>query len=40
MSWFEQGMVFMISGVWIGIVHGLESYLMYGLGWWMDWKGA
>jgi hypothetical protein len=22
------------------VVDGLERYLVYGLGWWMDWKGA
>jgi hypothetical protein len=39
MSWFEQGMLGMVPGVRIGIVDGLERYLMYGLGWWTDWKG-
>jgi hypothetical protein len=33
-------MVGMVSSVRIGIVDGLERYLMYRLGWWMDWKGA
>jgi hypothetical protein len=30
----------MVPNVRIGIVDCLEGYLMYGLGWWMDWKGA
>jgi hypothetical protein len=33
-------MVGMVPGVWIGIVDCLERYLTYGLGWWLDWKGA
>jgi hypothetical protein len=31
-------MISMVPGVWIGDC--LEGYLVYGLGWWMDWKGA
>jgi hypothetical protein len=30
----------MAPGVQIGIVDYLKRYLMYGLGWWLDWKGA
>jgi hypothetical protein len=30
----------MVPDVRIGIVNCLERYLMYGLGWWLDWKGA
>jgi hypothetical protein len=30
----------MVLGVRIGIVDCLERYLMYELGWWLDWKGA
>jgi hypothetical protein len=33
-------MVDMVTDVRIGIVDGLKRYLVYGLGWWMDWKGA
>jgi hypothetical protein len=29
----------MVPDVRIGIVDGLERYLVYGLGWWTDWKG-
>jgi hypothetical protein len=31
-------MVGMVTGVWIGIVDCLERYLVYRLGWWLDWK--
>jgi hypothetical protein len=30
----------MVPSVRIGIVDCLERYLMYGLEWWLDWKGA
>jgi hypothetical protein len=40
MSWFEQRMVDMVPGVWIGIVDDLKRYLIYKLGWWTNWKGA
>jgi hypothetical protein len=40
MSWFEKRMAGMVPGVQIGIVDCLERYLMYILGWWLDWKGA
>jgi hypothetical protein len=30
----------MESSVRIGIVDCLERFLMYGLGWWLDWKVA
>jgi hypothetical protein len=33
-------MVGMVLGAWIGIIDCLERYLVYGLGWWLDWKGA
>jgi hypothetical protein len=33
-------MVGMVPGVQIGIVDCLDRYLVYGLGWWLDWKGA
>jgi hypothetical protein len=33
-------MVGMVPSVRIGIVDCLESYLMCGLGWWLDWNGA
>jgi hypothetical protein len=33
-------MVGMVPGLRIGIVNCLEMYPMYGLGWWLDWKGA
>jgi hypothetical protein len=33
-------MVGMVLDVRIGIVDCLEMYLVYGLGWWLDWKGA
>jgi hypothetical protein len=33
-------MVGMVLGVQIGIVDCLDRYLVYGLGWWLDWKGA
>jgi hypothetical protein len=32
-------MVGMVPSVRIGIVDCLESYLMCGLGWWLDWNG-
>jgi hypothetical protein len=32
-------MFFMVPGVRIGTVDCLVRYLMYGLGWWLDWKG-
>jgi hypothetical protein len=40
MSWFEQEMVDMVPGVRIRIVDGLKRYLVYRLGWWLDWKGV
>jgi hypothetical protein len=40
MSWCEQRMVGMIPGVRIEIVDYLERYLVYKLGWWLDWKGS
>jgi hypothetical protein len=33
-------MVGMIPGVRIEIVDYLERYLVYKLGWWLDWKGS
>jgi hypothetical protein len=33
-------MVAMVPNVRIGNVDCLERYLVYGLGWWLDWKGA
>jgi hypothetical protein len=33
-------MVGMVQGVQIGIVDYLERYLMYRLGWWLNWKGV
>jgi hypothetical protein len=30
----------MVPGVRIGILDCLERYIMYSLGWWLDWKGA
>jgi hypothetical protein len=33
-------MVSVVPNVQIVIVDGLERYLMYRLGWWLDWKGA
>jgi hypothetical protein len=33
-------MVGMVPGVQIGIVDCLKRYLMYGLSWWLDRKGA
>jgi hypothetical protein len=42
MSWFQQGgdgsTCYPVYG--FGIVDGLERYLVYGLGWWMDREGA
>jgi hypothetical protein len=32
--------LWLVTGVWHGIVDSLTMYLMYGLGWWLDWKGA
>jgi hypothetical protein len=40
MLWFEQRMVGIVPDVRIGIVDCLERYLVYGLGWWLHWKGA
>jgi hypothetical protein len=40
MSWFEQRMVDMVPCVRIEIVDCLEMYLVYGLGYWLDWKDA
>jgi hypothetical protein len=34
-GWFD-----MVRGVWNWTVDGLGRYLMYGVGWLMDWKGA
>jgi hypothetical protein len=31
-------MVDMVPGVWIVIVNDLERYVVYRLGWWLDWK--
>jgi hypothetical protein len=33
-------MISMVPDVWIGIVDCLKGYLVYGLGWWLDSKGA
>jgi hypothetical protein len=30
----------MVPGVRIEIMDCLERYLVYGLGWWLDWKGT
>jgi hypothetical protein len=30
----------LVPGVWIGIVDSLARYLVYRLGWWLDWKGV
>jgi hypothetical protein len=35
-----EGMVGIVPSVRIGIADCLERYLMYGLRWWLDWKGA
>jgi hypothetical protein len=36
MTWFEQEVVGMEPSVLIGIVYGLERYLMCELRWWLD----
>jgi hypothetical protein len=33
-------MVGMVLSVWIGIVDCLERYIVYRLGWLLDWRGA
>jgi hypothetical protein len=35
-----QNGLWLVPGVWNGIVDDLERYLEYGMGSWMIWKGA
>jgi hypothetical protein len=44
-GWFRkvpgvQIRFWLVPGVWHGNVDDMERYLMYGLGWWLVWKGA